>query len=422
MRTQTPQQFDAPTGVAVIVTTYQRPTNLRFVLTSIARQQGVSEPLEVVVADDGSTDDTEQIVREFAKSASFPVSFTTHPHHGFRVGRSRNEGVAASGAPYLVFVDGDCVLPPDYLRSHLNYRRPHVVWTGDAARLTKEQTAELSLRRVAAGDFWKLVSPSERRRLHQSWLKSHFYRWTGSSNKPRLYGGGVGIWREDYLRINGYDENFEGWGCEDDDLRHRLGLAGVQVRCLPGKTYTVHAWHEPHPSCPSRWKLGANVGYHLRRGKLRRCTNGIHKRRPQDIVIQLTGAEPGADLPVRLPPGYEFSTPSRSSHADIEVLAWPAARRFVSDADCKVLLNLQATPASARIAAQSDHIVGARDERSGNHGRQLPLHQFERLIRGILGRAEAFLLDSSDSTGQCGSPAVCATAKPTTAATPVPIL
>src|SRR5947209_6393902 len=96
--------------VSLIVTSYQKPRHLRLVLASIAKQRGVDGRFELIVADDGSTDETPALVELFAVSADFPVKFTTHPHESFQVSRSRNEGLSASVAPYLVFADGDCLL------------------------------------------------------------------------------------------------------------------------------------------------------------------------------------------------------------------------------------------------------------------------------------------------------------------------
>ena len=108
--------------VSLLMSTYQRPTHLRRALESIAAQRGVGGRFEVVVTDDGSTDETPEIVAEFARRADFRVAFTTHPHTTFRLARSRNEGVAASRAPYILFLDGDCIWPTDHVQVHLERR------------------------------------------------------------------------------------------------------------------------------------------------------------------------------------------------------------------------------------------------------------------------------------------------------------
>ena len=46
-----------------------------------------------------------------------------------------------------------------------------------------------------------------------------------------------------FLAINGYDEFFEGWGKEDDDLTHRLQRKGCKKRSLRFAGIVYHLWH-----------------------------------------------------------------------------------------------------------------------------------------------------------------------------------
>src|SRR5262245_52434531 len=116
------RRFQHGAEIAVLVPTFERPHHLRRCLQSLALQDGVTDRMEVIVTDDGSRDQTPELVAEFAASAPFPVRFTTHSHKGFRLAKCRNAGVAISSAPYLLFTDGDCVLPADHVRWHLAYR------------------------------------------------------------------------------------------------------------------------------------------------------------------------------------------------------------------------------------------------------------------------------------------------------------
>jgi GT2 family glycosyltransferase len=108
--------------------------------------------------------------------------------------------------------------------------------------------------------------------------KALVYSFLRHPTKPKLYGGNVGIFREDYQRINGYDENFRGWGCEDDDLRLRLRQAGVRIRSVLGATRTYHLWHPPGQTTPQRWRDGANVDYLHRQERSARCERGLSLR------------------------------------------------------------------------------------------------------------------------------------------------
>jgi len=224
--------------IALLVSTYEKPWHLRRVLASIAMQKGVEGRMELVVTDDGSADETPQIVEQFAESVQFPVALTTHPHQTFQLARCRNEGVARSRAPYLLFLDGDCVLPPDHVREHLYRRRPSFTLGADCLRLDETQSAHFDDEVIRSREYLGWGSRRQLRALAKTDRKARFYRWIHHPTKPKLVGNNIGISRRDYERVNGYDENFEGWGCEDDDFRIRLRQAGVQVASILRFTHT----------------------------------------------------------------------------------------------------------------------------------------------------------------------------------------
>ncbi len=99
-----------PPDIAILVSSFERPWHLERCLASIEAQRQVAGRFEVVVTDDGSRDRTLPMVASLIRRVSFPLDYTTHLHNGFQLARCRNEGVAASTAPYLLFVDGDCIL------------------------------------------------------------------------------------------------------------------------------------------------------------------------------------------------------------------------------------------------------------------------------------------------------------------------
>ena len=123
--------------IALVVLTYQRPRHLRLVLESIGAQRDLPAAMELCVTDDGSTDETRQVVEEFRSRVAFPVQFVTHPHVTFQAARCRNEGAKATAAPYLLFLDGDCLLPPNHISIHWQHRKAGVALIGDAIRLEK---------------------------------------------------------------------------------------------------------------------------------------------------------------------------------------------------------------------------------------------------------------------------------------------
>ena len=264
-------------AAALLLSTYQKPRHLQLSLTSIACQLSVADQMELVVTDDGSTDETPSIVERFARTVDFPVRLTTHPHQTFQLALCRNEGVAASVAPYILFLDGDCILPPDFVAQHLRRRRPGVVMTGDCYRLAADVSAQVDETAVRCGAYRSCVAPSERRRLARQDRKSRLYSLIRHRSKPKLLGGNVGVWRSDFERVNGYDEDFVGWGCEDDDLGNRLRRVGLRIESIVRWTRAYHLWHPPDATAPARWREGANVNRLLRADRPVYAQNGLHK-------------------------------------------------------------------------------------------------------------------------------------------------
>lgn len=261
--------------LAVILTTYHRPQHLERSLASLALQRGVTGKFEVIVADDGSQDRTQAVFEQFAPIANFPIKFITHPHRGFRVSYCRNEGVRASTAPYLLFSDGDCLFPADHLLKHLHARRRRVVRAGNCYRLNEKVTNRVDMAAIAAGEYLSWVSASERLRLFQKWVKEQYYQIIRHPTKPKLTGCNIGISREDLETVNGFDEAFVGWGCEDDDLAFRVRKAGMRIITALGYTHTYHMWHPTDPTQPGRWTDGPNVARLQHIDRPIRCEAGL---------------------------------------------------------------------------------------------------------------------------------------------------
>jgi glycosyltransferase involved in cell wall biosynthesis len=238
-------------------------------------QRGVTGKFEVIVADDGSEDGTHALVHRLARSVDFPVKLTSHPHRGYRVALCRNDGVRASSAPYLLFTDGDCVFPPEHLKKHLAARRSRVVRSGDSFRLDLQTTERLDLAAIASQAYRRWVTREERRRMFRRWIKDHGYRWIRHPLKPKLTGCNIGISRRDLEVVNGFDETFVGWGCEDDDLAFRLRRAGMRIVSVLGYTSAYHMWHPAHHTRPDKWCHGPNVVRLQNPDRPIRCPIGI---------------------------------------------------------------------------------------------------------------------------------------------------
>lgn len=237
--------------VSLVITTYNWKEALAVCLASVLRQRQL--PDEVIIADDGSRPDIGEFVRGLAGGFPVPLLHAWQEDRGFRAARVRNLGLAASRGEYVVFLDGDMVLHPEFIADHLALIRPGRYLQGGrlnasvevSARLLAGELPEFSPRMpFARSGHGELKPKHATRRLWLAWLKS-IGRHRGASMSCNL-----GAWRSDLERINGFDNAYEGWGREDDDLALRLSHAGVRRSTLRYAGLAVHLWHR------TRWPEG----------------------------------------------------------------------------------------------------------------------------------------------------------------------
>lgn len=234
--------------IAVIISTYNSPDYLRRVLEGYRTQSRY--PDELIVADDGSTDETALVVREFSSGAPFKVQHIWHEDLGFRLAEIRNKAIAAATADYIVFSDGDCIPHPCFIEDHGRAMRSGCFVTGKRMLLRKG----LSQNFLWKGTLDALLSclRGELTGWHHlmrfPWLIRHRRGFKG------LRGCNIAMFRSDLLEINGFNEQIVGWGREDSELVVRLLTLGRKRRELPFSALVFHLWHPEN----SRGNLAEN--------------------------------------------------------------------------------------------------------------------------------------------------------------------
>lgn len=263
--------------VSLIVLTYNWPQALALTLASVARQTRL--PDEVVVTDDGSTDDTRERVEREAGGFPVPISYLWQEDHGFRAARARNRGIAAARGDYIVIVDGDMLLHPRFLADHLALAHTDRFLVGGRLRATARESARLLgggepvFRPWMDGEF---DAPHDFRRHHAlrwPWLARHKAR----SRRGRIMSCNMSFWRADLERVNGFDEAMEGYGSEDLELGARLENAGVARRQLKFAALAVHLHHTSRaPDDPDDLSMPNNrILRDTRINRRTRCERGL---------------------------------------------------------------------------------------------------------------------------------------------------
>lgn len=234
--------------IAVIVTTYNRPDALAAVLEGYLAQTDAN--FGILVADDGSTEDTRDLIAVYRARAPFKIAHIWQEDLGFRAAAIRNRALATADADYIVFTDGDCVPSPDFVASHRRLAEHGWFLSGNRLMLTQVFTEQV-LRNKLPIHLWQA----------RDWLQA---RWRGQIERllpllylpdldwlrkqlPRRWQGAktcnLSAWREDLLRVNGLDESYTGWGLEDSDLVIRLLRAGIYNKSARFSVPVFHLWH-----------------------------------------------------------------------------------------------------------------------------------------------------------------------------------
>lgn len=336
------------------------PAHLARVLASLA-QQTIASRMEVVISDDGSADETPDLVARFARRVKFPVRFITHPRDGFQLARCRNDGFLATTAPHVLFLDGDCLVPSDHLQHHLAVLRPGVVTNGYCIRLDRPTSEQITLESVERGDFTRLQLTGELRKLAMMRLKSSFYNLIRHPRKPNLRGGNVGICKGDFLRVNGLDEHFRAWGGEDDDFGWRMRAAGLRIESVLHRTRTYHLWHPPSPTKVDKHHEQHHFSYLYRPFRVTRCLDGVVKRRPEDLLVRVVGQPRDVTLAHKIVRQLGLAPrPWSGQIVDLEFLVLPGSGRFTRQADCSLAIVLEESAAALR-QCRGAHVVLSRD-------------------------------------------------------------
>ncbi|HEY0457118.1 MAG TPA: glycosyltransferase family 2 protein [Verrucomicrobiae bacterium] len=260
--------------IALIINTSNQADYLARVLGAVARQ--TVKPAEVILADDGSEEETRTLFAAWSKHQNFRAAHVWQKKEGFRRARILNKAVSEARAEYLVFLDGDTLPHPEFISDHSRLAKPGSFVQGHRA-LIEQRAAEW---------FGKGPFEVDRRRglfARQITGWKHCFRWPMPLDRQRVdlhgvRGCNLGIWRDDLQRVNGYNEAFEGWGREDSELAARLLNSGVRRRDVRGWALCYHLWHPP----ASRAQLASNddlLASAIREGR-KICERGLNLHEP----------------------------------------------------------------------------------------------------------------------------------------------
>jgi len=218
------------------------------------------DAFELVVADDGSTQDTLLVIARMRRKTRLDIEHVWQPDLGFRKCRVLNRAIDAARGDYLIFSDGDCIPRADFVATHVRLARRGHALSGGCIRLPRAASeaitpAEiLAGRCMGAGWLW-----THRPRLGRSALKMVWPEVAGkvadwlTPTRATFNGHNASVWRTDALRVNGFDERMQ-YGGLDREFGERLANAGVRFRQVRHRAICLHLDHARPYVSREQWR------------------------------------------------------------------------------------------------------------------------------------------------------------------------
>jgi len=235
--------------ISILLATYNWPQALKLCLESLTTQ--TDRDFEIIIADDGSSDSTKQVIEQFKASCPVAVEHLWQEDQGFRKTLILNQAIAAAHGDYLVFLDGDCIVQPDFVARHRALAQKGCMVTGSRVIMNEKLTQELIT--WPHWDFQRFSSSLLSNRLsgginkywplkiklgNGSWRDYQKFVWR------RIKGCNMACWKSDAEAINGFDETMTGWGHEDADFVFRLQRHHIIRKSGAWATEVLHLFHK----------------------------------------------------------------------------------------------------------------------------------------------------------------------------------
>jgi len=232
---------------SVLFSTYNEPKWLEWTLWGYAAQQ--RSDFEVIVVDDGSGPETRSVIDRLRLLMPFRLRHFWQLDEGYQKCKGMNRAILLSESDYLIFSDGDCVPRANFVDWHLRLREPGRYLTGGYCKLPMALSHALTQDDITAGratDYaWLAAHGLERHtlklRLTKDWQRKFFDSL--SFVKPRLHGHNASAWKQDVIKVNGWDERMQ-YGGQDLELGERLNNLGIRGKTIRYSAICAHLEHK----------------------------------------------------------------------------------------------------------------------------------------------------------------------------------
>lgn len=226
--------------VALLISTYNWPKALNLVLESIQKQ--IIIPDDILIADDGSSEETQELIKKWQKESKLNIIHLWQEDDGFRKTLIHNKAVAKTDADYIIQIDGDILLNKYFVKDHISEAQKGFFISGSRGLINENITEKL----LNSTDFCESLAKEN--------IKNKFNVVRFPLAAPlvckkkqasrKVKGCNFSFWREDFINVNGYNNDLSGWGHEDIELAARFINYGLLQKKVKLKAVCYHLHHK----------------------------------------------------------------------------------------------------------------------------------------------------------------------------------
>jgi glycosyltransferase involved in cell wall biosynthesis len=264
---------------SIIITTYNAEEWLRKVLIGFSVQTFLE--FEIIIADDGSTLKTKELIAKFQNKFKYPIVHVWQEDEGFQKSKILNKAIVKSNTEYLIFTDGDCIPRADFVEMHMKYKREGYFLSGGYFKLPESISTLIAEQDIINQNCFQLswlkanrfqINFKSCKLTNKKWFAQFMNRITPT--KRSWNGHNASGWKKDLLAINGFNQDMK-YGGLDRELGERLfnnGLRSIQIRY---SAICVHLEHKREYASKDTWNSNNAIRAYNKKNKVTFIQNGI---------------------------------------------------------------------------------------------------------------------------------------------------
>lgn len=225
---------------SLITPTYNWPEALELLLLSVLNQTIL--PNEVIIADDGSTEKTKQLIADFQKIFPVPLIHIWQEDIKNRKPRIMNQAIAVAKYDYIVEIDGDIIMNKYFIKDHLTFAKKGQYLFGSRVNIQEKLLTDLFSKKIIHFNFFSRGIKKRGRTIRIPFFMQ--FRKSLNQRSQKLRGCNMSFWKEDFIKINGFNESLVGWGIDDSEMIQRLHNIGIKSKRLKFAGIAYHIFHK----------------------------------------------------------------------------------------------------------------------------------------------------------------------------------